>query len=96
MAWSPDSKTLAVGTQDGTIVLWNLRTLRQIATLKAHLTYVGGLAFSPDGQILVSQAGDGFRVWCSATAIEAKGVRSRGELLLSYPIFLKLAALRDS
>jgi len=70
IAVSPDSKTLAVGTQDGTIVLWNLRTLRQMATLKAHLTYVGGLAFSPDGQILVSQAGDGVRVWRGATAVE--------------------------
>jgi len=70
IAVSPDSKTLAVGTQDGTIVLWNLRTLRQMATLKAHLTYVGGLAFSPDGQILVSQAGDGVRVWRGATSVE--------------------------
>ena len=70
IAVSPDSKTLAVGTQDGTVVLWNLRTLRQMATLKAHLTYVGGLAFSPDGQILVSQAGDGVRVWRGATAVE--------------------------
>jgi WD40 repeat protein len=67
---SPDGKTLAVGTQDGAIVLWNIPSRRQITTLKGHLTIVGGLAFSPDGRCLVSEGGDGVRVWRAAAAVE--------------------------
>src|SRR6185369_4794841 len=43
LAVSPDAKTLAVSTQDGAIVLWNLPTRRQLTTLRGHLTQVGGL-----------------------------------------------------
>jgi WD40 repeat protein len=63
VAISPDVKTLAVGTQDGVIKLFNLPTRREIAVLKGHLTYVGKLTFSPDGELLISEGGDDSRVW---------------------------------
>jgi WD40 repeat protein len=63
VAVSPDAKTLAIGTQDGVIKLFNLPTRREVAVLKGHLTYVDGLSFSPDGSVLVSASGDVLRVW---------------------------------
>jgi WD40 repeat protein/serine/threonine protein kinase len=62
IAVSPDGKTLAVGTHDGAIVLWNIPSRHQITTLKDHFTIIGRLAFSPNSRVLVSEAPDGFRV----------------------------------
>jgi WD40 repeat protein/tRNA A-37 threonylcarbamoyl transferase component Bud32 len=65
VAFSPDAKTLAVGTQDGVIKLFNFPTRREITVLKGHLTYVNQLTFSPDGKVLVSEGGDTPRIWNS-------------------------------
>ena len=59
VAWSPDGRTLAGGTFEGLIKLWNVRTLREVGTLRAHSSMVTALAFSPDGQHLVSASIDG-------------------------------------
>jgi WD40 repeat protein len=45
------------------VKLFNLPILREIAGLRGHLTWVGDLAFSPDGQQLISTGGDGSRIW---------------------------------
>lgn len=63
VAISPDARTLAIGTQDGILKLINLPTRREIAVLYGHLTWIGMLAFSPDGSRLVSTSGDSSRVW---------------------------------
>ena len=47
---SPDGKTLATASHDGTIKLWHLATGRELLTLDFHLAYQ--LSFSPDGQHL--------------------------------------------
>ena len=60
---SPDGKTLAIGTQDGFLELFNLPTRRAIAGLKPHLTFIREVAFSPDGQRLVSSGGDAWHIW---------------------------------
>jgi WD40 repeat protein len=62
LAVSPDGKTLAAGTLDGAVVLWNIPSRRQVTILRDHFTVVGRLAFSPDSRVLVSEALDGFRV----------------------------------
>lgn len=71
VAVSPDAKTLAVGTQNGVLKLFNLPTRREIAVLKGHLTLVRGIVFSPDGGVLVSHGGDSSRIWRGAAAAEA-------------------------
>jgi WD40 repeat protein/serine/threonine protein kinase len=70
IAVSPDGKTLAVGTHDGAIVLWNIASRHQVTTLKDHFTNVGRLAFSPDSRVLVSEAPDGYRVRRGDSAAE--------------------------
>jgi WD40 repeat protein len=54
VAFSPDGQTLASGSDDDTIILWNLSTRQPIATLQGHTDDVNTVAFSPDGQTLAS------------------------------------------
>ncbi|MBD2535023.1 trypsin-like peptidase domain-containing protein [Nostoc flagelliforme FACHB-838] len=54
VAFSPDGKTLASGSLDGTIKIWNVRTGQEITTLQGHSSSVRSVAFSPDGKTLAS------------------------------------------
>ncbi|HLO28594.1 MAG TPA: AAA family ATPase [Anaerolineales bacterium] len=59
VAFSPDSKILAAGSEDGTVTLWDTGTHQPIGQpLKGHRHYVTGVAFSPDGKLLASSSGD--------------------------------------
>ncbi len=54
LAISPDGTTLATGSLDHTIKLWNLATGELLSTLTGHSSVVLSLAFSPDGKTLAS------------------------------------------
>ncbi|HYW19729.1 MAG TPA: hypothetical protein VE956_10530 [Nodularia sp. (in: cyanobacteria)] len=55
---SPDGKTLASGSVDNTIKLWNLETGTEIRTLKGHESLVYSVSISPDGKTLASGSKD--------------------------------------
>jgi WD40 repeat protein len=65
VAFSPDGKTLASASEDGTIILWDVHTgWRLSAPLTGHIKAVSSVAFSPDGKLLASGGVDGtIRLW---------------------------------
>ncbi len=61
---SPDGQTLATGSRDKTIKLWNLKTGELRQTLTDHSDRILSLAISSDSQILASGSADNaIKIW---------------------------------
>lgn len=64
VAIGPDNNAVAVGYAPWDVILWDARRENVIELLTGHKNWVVSLAFSPDGRMLVSGAGDSTaRVW---------------------------------
>jgi hypothetical protein len=70
VAYSPDGRTLAAGSDDKTIRLWDIATGKTRTTLRGHTDRVWSVAFSPDGRTLATASIDAtVRLWDVATGI---------------------------
>jgi dipeptidyl aminopeptidase/acylaminoacyl peptidase len=74
LAFSPDGKTLASGSTDQTVRLWDLATGSVSRSCQGHESGVFSVAYSPDGKTLASGSWDEtVRLWDATTG---KQIRS--------------------
>ena len=64
ISFSLDGRTLASGSHDNTVRLWDVDTRAEIGTLEGHTAAVNSISFSPDGRTLASRGDDNaLRLW---------------------------------
>ena len=64
VCFSPDSQTLASGSWDDTLRLWDVSTGQALKTHTGHTPSVNSVSFSPDGQTVASGGWDHtIRLW---------------------------------
>ena len=78
LAFSPDSRLLATGSHDTTIMLWDVESAQpEGGPLMGHQELISALAFSPDGKILASGSWDDTIIlWDVANAAQPVNIGS--------------------
>lgn len=62
--FTPDGRRIAVGSWDGTVRMWNARTLDYEGTVDGHDHWIVDLAFSPDSRLMLTASESGLaRLW---------------------------------
>jgi WD40 repeat protein len=67
MAFSADGQTLATGSENGTLHLWQVATGREQPAIPAHSGWLRDAAYSPDGTRLATVGRDGTLILWGAT-----------------------------
>jgi len=85
---SPNSKTVASGSRDGKVRLWDVETKKVVSRWTGHTDIVRSLCWSVDGERVVSGSNDGtIRVWNVESGDTVLGPIKTGHLYLSAVIY---------
>jgi WD40 repeat protein len=86
LAFSPDGRSIASTSEDGTARVWDVESTREVAVLRGHSVKVLSVAFRPDGGRVVTTSADGtVRQWDprSGKEVEPPYERHTSEVLVA-------------
>src|ERR1700694_3049909 len=87
IAFTSDSKLMASGSVDKTIVLWDPATGNELRALKGHTGTVGAVGFSPDDKQLASGSADNTIKICDVPSGREKQTMAGHTLFVSSVAF---------
>ena len=79
LVFTPDGKTLASGSNDGTIRIWDTSTGTEMLSLPSDK--FPALAISVDGKILTSSTTDNIQLWDVSTGTQLKSLKVKDDLV---------------
>ncbi|MBC1191449.1 protein kinase [Microcystis aeruginosa BLCCF108] len=84
VAYSPDGRYLASGSDDDTLTIWEVATGKQLRTLTGHSNMVWSVAYSPDGRYLASGSDDDtLTIWEVATGKQLRTLTGHSNMVWS-------------
>ena len=63
LAYSPDRKQIASGSEDKSVIIWEASTGKIVAKLAGHQANITCLDFSPNGRRIATASNQTLKIW---------------------------------
>jgi WD40 repeat protein len=86
VAFAADGGSLAAGSRDGRVKVWDLKTDKEVFAFQPHKEEINGLGLSRDGKWLATSSGERFmKIWDARTGLLRATPFTKGNPLLFTP-----------